>query len=477
MLLIKNGFIICASNRILEKADVVVDDKGKIAEITNQNHIDENFFTHVLDAGGKVVMPGLINAHTHSYANFVKALAENLPLEEMMFHIMIQGVYQKPEDVYNNTLLGAVEMLKGGITCCLDQLAQNQEGLNAAMEAYKDIGMRATMAPMITDKKYYDTLPIAPDLAPKWAQNSRTVSTKELIDMSTEFLKEWNGVEDRLFVGFGPSGPQRCSDDLLKGCMKETIEYDTIFHTHVLETQTQRNTAHYLYGKPMMKHLDEIGCLNEHTSMAHTVWTTKEEASLANERGAKAVHCPACNLFLGSGIAPLNVFREVGWTVGLGTDGANGGGNQNLLETMKIAALLHKVSLTDHHGWVSAAEVFDMATKNNAAILRQENQIGTLAKGKDADIVILDPSRSCSMQPIQDIIAQIVYGEGGAAVDIVMVKGQIVVEDGKCKLVDEKQVFEKAAILSKTLVEKINKHMPETNEKIRYLEQVLPRLG
>lgn len=476
MILIKNGLIIPDATTKPFRGHIVIDG-GSIISIDVNLPENAEGFSQIIDAEGKVVMPGFINAHTHSYANFVKGMEENLPLETMMFHIVTQGIFQTPEDVYHNTMLGAVEMLKNGITSCLDQLAQNGDGLDAAMTAYEKIGMRVLVAPMITDLGYFETLPVSPKLVPDSMQGKKPTNLEELMNTSIGLLKKWHGKHDRLKVGFGPSGPQRASDDLLKACMAAAIEYDTIFHTHTLETQTQRNTAHYLYGKPMVLHLNDIGCLNERTSMAHTVWMTREEALLAKEKGAIAVHCPACNMFLGSGIAPINMYREIGWPNGLGTDGANGGGNQNLLETMKITALIHKVSEVDHNKWIKASEVFAMATVNNASVLAESKRLGTLEKDKLADIVIMDPAKSLSMQPMQDVVAQIVYGEGGAAVDTVLVHGQVVLSDGKCTLVDEKEVFEICAEKAKKLEEKIRGKDEEVNEEIKFLESVLPRLG
>lgn len=476
MLIIKNALLIADAKSKPAKATVAVDAEGRIASILD-NCPESCGDAEIIDAEGMIAMPGMVNAHTHSYANMTKALSENYPLEEMMFHIMAQGAYQTPEVVYYNTMAGAIEMLKCGVTSCLDQLAQNETGLDAALDAYEDVGMRVCVVPMITDRPYYRTIPVAEHLYPESEKNLKAARAQDLIDMSISVIKRWHGRGGRITVGFGPSGPQRSSNELIKGCIKGALEYNTLFHTHVLETMTQRNTAHLFYGKSMVKYLDDMGCLTPLSSFAHGVWLTEDDAKLARDKGVMVAHCPVCNLFLGSGVAPVNTYKKLGWLPALGTDGSNGGGNQNLLETMKVAAVLHKVSEPDHHKWISAQDVFAMATENGARLMLQDSRIGTLAVGKDCDMVLLDPKKSFALRPAQDLVAQIVYGEGGAAVDTVLIKGKVVVKNGKCASVDEDAMMCRMEEIAGKLADKIRGDFPRIEKEISYLESVLPRLG
>ncbi len=227
----------------------------------------------------------------------------------------------------------------------------------------------------------------------------------------------------------------------------------------------------------MVRYLDEIGGLTPYTSFGHGIWLSEDDAKLARDKGVMVAHCPVCNLYLGSGIANVNLYKQLGWLPALGTDGSNGGGNQNILETMKVAALIHKVNEPDHHKWISAREVFKMATVNGAKLLHQENRIGTLEVGKACDMVLLDPQKSFALRPAQDLIAQIVYGEGGAAVDTVLINGKVVVRNGQCELIDETALMNKMEQLAAGLQEKIRGEFPRINREIRYMESVLPRLG
>ena len=470
--LIKNGTVIFNSKEF-GKSNIVIED-GVIIDVVKELP-DEAGFDEVIDAENKVVAPGLINGHTHSYANYFKTAADNLPLEEMMFYIVAEGDSLKPEDVYYNTMLGAIEMIRNGITGCLDQLAQKTDGLNAAMSAYEDIGMRAVMAPMFSDMGYYETLPVSPELLSESQREFRGKSADELMKINMDFLNKWHGKHDRLKVGFGPSGPQRCTKEFMQKSMNEAIANDSVLHTHTLETRTQKNTAHFKYGKGMLYYLNDIGCLNDRLTMAHGVWITEDEAKLAAEKGATVVHCPACNLYLGSGIAPVNTFRKYGLNIGLGTDGPNGGCNQSMLETMKIASLLHRVTELDGKKWTTADEVMRFATENNAVILGMKGQLGRIEKGYRADIVIYNIEKSVAFRPLTDPIMQLVMGETGNAVETVIVQGVTVLKDNEFTTINEKQLLKDIEDHGKVVLERLNEKIPTVEKDVRFLESILPR--
>ena len=225
----------------------------------------------------------------------------------------------------------------------------------------------------------------------------------------------------------------------------------------------------------MLYYLDEIGCLNERLTMAHGVWITEDEAKLAAERGTTVAHCPACNLYLGSGIAPVNTFRQAGLDIGLGTDGPNGGCNQNMLETMKMASLLHRATELDGSKWTTANEIFKFATTNNAKIIGMKNQLGKIAKGYRADIVIYNPEESIALQPLTDPIMQLVMGETGNAVETVIIQGEIVMRDGKLTTIDEKLMLEEICQHGKTVQKRLEEKIPNVEKDVKFLASILPR--
>ncbi len=472
-MLIKNGTVLLDASHIM-KGHLLIRD-GKIVEILYELPTESTQFGKVIDAGNMLVAPGLINGHTHSYANFFKTTADGLTLETMMFYISAEGACLTPEDVYYNTMLGAMEMIRGGITSCLDQLAQNEEGLDAAMSAYRDIGMRVTIAPMFSDKNYYETLPINLKKLSGEKTTYHGQSADELLSINLRFLEKWHGKENRLKVGFGPSGPQRCSKEFMQKSMAYAVKYNTVCHTHTLETRIQKNTAHLFFGKPMVEYLKDIQCLNEHLTMAHGVWITPREAELIAESGAAIVHCPACNLYLGSGIAPLNDFRKMGIHVGLGTDGPNGGCNQSMLETMKLAGLLHRRNELNPRNWPLAKEIFTMATVNNAKIIGEEHHLGKIEKGQLADIVIYDPGKSFALQPMTDPSMQIAFGETGNAVKTVIVNGTVVFDQERFTQINEKEIKKNIEKRAKTVNARLNEKKVFIEKNIVELNDILSR--
>jgi len=440
---IKNGWILTGdtAGTQFSAGDIVIKN-GIIEDICKETAVPDLGFDRVIDARGKIVLPGLVNAHMHSYANLTKGSADTLPLEMWMLYITAMGRLLSPEDIYYSALLGIAEMLKTGTTACIDHLAQNEQGLEAAMQAYALGGIRAAMAPMITDKHYADTLPLERTSLPEDFSAAAPPPARELIDTTVRLYKNWNGKDGRLTVLFGPSGPQRCSDDLLKTCASLAAEYDTVLHTHVLETRAQAETALKLYGKPMVLHLEAIGALTCKTSFAHGVWLTEPEVRTAAQRNVVIVHNPASNLRIGSGRAPIERYRKAGLRIALGTDGANVGGGVNLFESMRLAAILHTPFEPDPERWIRPEEALQMAALNGALAAGMEKDCGSLEIGKKADVVILNPRRSYALIPLDHPLRQIVYGETGSGVETVIVGGRVVVENGSITTFDENRVFD-----------------------------------
>lgn len=470
-LFIKDGVIIKNSKEV-KKGTLVIKD-GVISDIIDA--LPETDGKNVIDATGKIVSPGFINAHTHSYANYYKTAKDMLPLEEMMIYIMAEGGCLQAEDVYYNTMLGAMEMVRNGITSCLDQLAQNEAGLDHAMRAYEDIGMRATMAPMYTDIGYYQSIPVNSALLTKEQQKGAANSGMELVQANVNFLKKWHEKHNRLRVGFGPSGPQRSTEEFFKKNMEYAKEYDTVVHTHALETRTQKNTAHYMYGKSMMKFLDDIGCLNDRLTMAHGVWISEEDMKMVADSGATVIHCPSCNLYLGSGIANINGMRKAGVNIGLGTDGPNGGCNQNMHEVMKFAGMLHRATELDSAKWIGAKEVFDYATINGAGTIGMKGQVGTLEVGMRADLVIYNPDKSIALQPLTDPVMQIAFGEKGQGIETVIIEGNPVLLDGSFTTINEKELLRKINEHASNVHERLESKRATLDEEVGRLFQILPR--
>ncbi|MFZ5943054.1 MAG: amidohydrolase family protein [Bacillota bacterium] len=440
-ILIKNTAVLSEKKEtpLLSGVNIIIIE-GRIASVTTGEYIEANNFDLVIDGQNKLTIPGLINGHYHSYANLIKGLNPTVALEQWMLYTMTFGSLMTPEDIYWNVLKGALEMLKTGTTCCMDHLAQGYEALDAAMQAYRDIGMRATMAPMISDKPYYATLPVAEELVPEEFKNQAVPRADDLLAMTTALYKKWHVKGDRLQVAFGPSGPQRCSDYLLQQCAKQAQELDTGFHTHVLETRAQARTAEALYGKPMINHLDQLGCLSERTSLVHSVWLSEKEIDLVRARGAVVVHSPASNSLLGSGIAPVIKYKAQAVPVALGTDGANVAGSLSMFSSMKLAGLIHNALNEQEDTWIQPQDVWEMVAVHGPKVFLQDD-LGSIAVGQQADLVLLD-TKTCSLNPLNNVLWQLIYSEPVSAVETVIVQGKPVLLNGKLLNVSEQRVIE-----------------------------------
>lgn len=447
--------------------------EGKIGYVGAQPQHQSSFFDQVVEARGKLAIPGLINAHCHSYANFVKGMAPTIPLELWMIHIMAQGEVLTPEDIYWNVLLGALEMIKTGTTCCIDHLAQGYDALDAAMQAYRDIGFRAALAPMITDKPYYATLPLIKNEVPEDLKTTAADGGK-LLEMTVKLLHKWHNQEnDRLKVFFGPSGPQRCTDELLAEAARLAGVYHTGFHSHVLETSAQAQTARTLYGEPMLMHLDRLGCLGENTTLVHAVWLDDEEIALAARRKAVVVHNPASNFLLGSGIAPVNKYRSHNVTVALGTDGVNVSGNHSLFGSIQLAAMIHNHTNNQPQTWIQPMDALHMATRNGAPAFLDDG-LGVIRAGQKADITILSLEGSCLTTPLNNLPWQLAHTQPNELVESVFIDGRAVLLNGKLVNVDEEKILAEGERRGKRIRASIQEHKQQgIVKKIQALQQCM----
>jgi cytosine/adenosine deaminase-related metal-dependent hydrolase len=478
MLLIKDCEILnCNDNNswTTVKGDIVVEN----GQILHVGDVPGNPTAQkIIDGRGKVAMPGLINAHTHSYANILRAKGENYPLEMWMYYAFLAGLLDE-EDVYISAMLGNIEMIRSGVTSCIDHLSCDRDGLEAALKAYVNSGMRVTMSPMVSDKVYHETIPVDDGDIPE--EIVREMIRKEpktadyLMDLCIELIEKWhNSNNGRISIFPGPSGPQRCSEKLLVGLAGIAGKYDLGIHTHLVETKVQAITAHRFYGCTMAEYLDNLGILNNRWSMAHSVWVSDSDIELLADRGVKVSHNPASNLTIGSGISPVNKFVDAGVKVALGTDGSNCSGSQNMFRIMSLAAMLTKITTPDFEDWRKAGEILAMATKGGAQALLMEAELGALEPGRKADIVLLD-SDSPSLAPRIDLIYQLVYAETGSAVDTVIIDGDVVMEGRQIKTFNEEEILKEAHERFSRFEEKMLPAVSEFQRYMPYIERIYRR--
>ncbi len=379
--------------------------------------------TVVIEGRNKLLLPGLVNAHTHSPLNVLKGTGDVLSHPAFMWQNQADTAGRTPDEVRLSALLGCIENLLNGTTGLIDHFPEQgftEAHVDAVVEAYEMSGMRALVALRIFDESYDDILPPRglPDelarinpLAP--------LSVEENMSLVEQAISRHHGRAGRIHLCPAPSNPSRCSDALLEATKEVSERHDTAVHMHLLETRIQAEIAQERYGTTMVGHLDQIGLLSSRLSCAHTVWIGDDDIALMAERGAIVVHNPESNLKLGVGIAPIARMLKAGVTVALGTDGASTNDNLDLHEVIRLAIMLQRPGEPDRGLWPTAHDGLVMATVAGGRAMQLSGS-GTLAIGAPADFTIHDLTKPF-WTPLNDAACQLVFGGSGTTVDTVIV--------------------------------------------------------
>ncbi len=404
----------------------------------------------VIDGSGKLVMPGLINAHTHSSETFLKGRYENMPLETWMLYAypLVAGESLPPRLIYLRSLLLAMQSLRAGVTTLCDDFFDPPEHdlgrLGEAFAAYADAGIRANVSSAVINISMLEALPFARQVFPPDLQNKLAfgpaISARDYIDFCESAMREFHGRCGRLGFMINPSAPQRCTPELLVACDDLARRKQVPFHTHALETIVQAVTGPQLYGKSLIAYMHDLGVLNSHTTLAHAVWASDADIDLMVASGCSVVHNTISNLKLGAGIAPVRRLIDAGVPLGLGTDGLSSNDTARIFDVMRVAALIQSAASSDPKHWLTAQSVLEAATLGGARSAMLAHETGSLEVGKAADLLMLDLS-SDAFTPLNDIAKHLVYAENGSSISLVMVNGNVVVEDGHLKTVDEAEIL------------------------------------
>jgi len=377
-----------------------------------------------IDGRGCLAMPGLVNGHVHAPMSLFRGLADDFPLktwlEEHMFPA--EGKWVNEEFVYHGTLLACAEMIRSGTTTFADGYFFEEQVARAVQEA----GMRALLA--------QGTLDFA-------TPDSR--SPKEGLRRIQDFLKNHSGsslVRPSLFA----HALYTCSPELLVRCRDLAERHGVPWVIHLAETRSEVEEVSRKYGRRPVEHMEKLGLLSSNLIACHCVWLTDGEMDLLARRGVKVVHNPESNMKLASGVAPVPDLLRRGVVVGLGTDGCASNNNLDMFQEMDCAAKVHKVQRLDP--MVMPAEaVLEMATLGGARVLGMEGEIGSLAVGKKADVIVVDLERP-HLQPVYNVVSQLVYAAGGGDVRDVMIDGKIVMKNRKLLTLNENKILEQAKI-------------------------------
>ena len=427
--LVKGGLIVTQNPRreVLE-GDVLIDgDKiSKVGDVKGK--ADE-----VMDAKGCIVMPGLINCHTHVAMALMRGLADDVKLEQFLERTFAIDAKRSPEDIGTGAMLGCVEMVRSGTTCFLD-LYYSQDVIAKSVEA---VGIRGYLGWSVLDEKF---------------------TTQKGIPLKNceKFIKAHKG-SPLVTPVVAPQGIYVCSDETLAAAKDLARRERTFCHYHLSETRHEVYEHQGRSGDRPVEHLAKVNFLSKGDVAAHAVWLTMNEVKVLAKAGVAVAHCPTSNMKLaGGGVAPVPEMHEHGVAVGLGTDGCSSNNSLDMFLEMKFASLLQKSSRWDATV-LPAQKVLDMATIAGARCLGADKQLGSIEPGKKADIVIVD-CRRASMRPLtpSNAVANLVYASPSGAVRDVIVDGSFVLRNSKCTKLDEASLLGKADAAVHELLSKID---------------------
>lgn len=417
-----------------EGVDLVIAD-GRIEGIVAAPSPVREVAAATIDGAGLLATPGLVNAHTHSAENPMRGLADGYALEPWLATLMASGGLYSAEDHYWCALASAAEILLNGGTAVIDHLVMtpiSADSFDGAMRAYRDSGIRGGVAPLLSDDDA--TVALAADLGMDveglqvlMPEQKPLLSTQEMLDRTADAISRWHGAEGgRLHLLGGASGVQWAGEELIGGMAALARKTGTTMQLHCVETRVQAAACRLKYGKTAVEALAAMDALGPEVSLAHCVWIEEGDIGLIADSGAVVVHNPAANQRLRSGRAPIAPLLAAGAKVGIGTDGAASGDDQNAWIAMRLAALIHR---DPAEPWVTSEDAITMATSGGANALGVPG-LGTLEVGAPADLALLD-RRGPGLAGTRELEAALVWSESGGDVRHVLVGGEVVVRDGR----------------------------------------------
>ena len=417
--LIRDAVIVSQDEkRRIFKGSIYIED-GIIKEISEKGLAIEADFK--ISGNGKVVLPGLINTHTHIPMTLFRGYGDDMALEDWLKKRIWPAEARLDRDaVKAGTDLGLLEMILSGTTCYADMYFFE----DAIAERTKKAGLRGFLGFSFLD---FGT--------PEYKK-------EELFSRCEDFIKRWIN-EELITPVIAPHSSYTCSPETLMKCSELSKKYNLIIHTHCSETQQEIYDVKNRYGVRPLEQFERTGILGNRTLLAHCGWITKGEVKKIAMVGASVSHCPVSNMKLATGgYMPLPELIDEGANVSIGTDGAASNNTLDMFESMKFTALLHK-----HHRWdpcvAKAQQVLDMATIGGAKALGIDGKIGSIEEGKVADIIVVD-FKKAHLTPTHDVVSHLVYAVRSSDVVATIVNGKVLMIDRNVLTLKEDEVLESA---------------------------------
>lgn len=410
-------------DRAVSRADVVIEGRRFEAVVTHGS-VDGSF-DRVVDGEGCLLVPGLVNAHTHLAMTLFRGLAPDQSLDRWLRdHIWPREKKLTPKDVYWGTLLGLAEMIRGGTTAFIDMYFS----MDSVARAVEEVGARALLS-------YGIIAPTLEQIDPE-------------IEEAERLVREWDGrAEGRIRIGLAPHAPTTCHPEAWHRIAHLARELRVPIHTHLAETVGEVEQIRAERKKSPVEWLEELEAFSVPVVAAHCVHVSEKDIEILAAHGATAVHCPTSNLKLACGIAPIQEMLDGGVSVALGTDGAASAGDLNMVEEMRLAALLAKGRTRDPEA-LPAAQALRCATTRGAAALGLAKELGTIEPGRRADGVLIS-MKGPHFCPGYDPLADLVYAGQGLDVEAVFVDGQLLLAHGEFLTLDVDEVQGRCRQLSR----------------------------
>ena len=407
--IIENGGIAILNDQIIEINDgqALLDKYPKAEQIVEEHGL---------------IMPGLINTHTHAAMACFRGIADDLPLMQwLQEYIFPVEAKLTPDIVYHSTLLSICEMIKSGTTSFCDMYLFAADVARAAEES----GMRAWIGEVLYDFP-----------SPNYGELENGFRYTE--DLFTKYNDH-----SLINITIDPHSVYTCSPELLKRLGDMAAEKNALYVIHLSENQDEIDTCMERYGCSPVMHLENLGLLNERMVADHCVMVTDDEIKLMAERGVKISHCSESNMKLASGIAPVEKMLDAGITVGIGTDGSASNNDVDMFGEMNTVAKIHKVASMDPTA-MNASTTLNAATIGGATVLNAEHKIGSLETGKKADLIVLDLNQP-HLTPIYSPISHLVYAVRGSDVMHSVINGRIVMRNRHLTTLNETKILAKMA--------------------------------
>lgn len=382
----------------------------------------------VLERQNGLVMPGLVNVHTHAPMAILRGVADDLPLMTwLQDHIFPVEARLTSEAVYYGALLSMVEMIKTGTTSFCDMYLFAADVARAATA----IGMRGWVGEAVFDFP-----------SPNYGEVANAFSC---IDALFDAYSD----DSLITPTVDPHAVYTCSPDLLVKLKTMAVDQGTSLVIHLSETRDEVALVNESFGMSPVKHMDALGILDDGVLAAHCVVLSEDEIELLASRGGRVAHCPESNMKLASGVAPVPDLLAAGVRVGLGTDGSASNNDVDMFGEMDMAAKIHKVDRLDPTV-MSAGQTLNMATMGGASALAAEDDIGSLAPGRKADMIVIDLDQP-HLTPLYNLSSHLVYAARGSDVVDSVINGRVVMADRRLTMVDEDEVMARVRQLAVSL--------------------------